>query len=85
MRILKRNKKLIVDDKEITDQANILEYIRELYKFVLTKPEKKTLSEIKSILSHINNQKLFEDKDTLWERFKQKIFIDSLKRRQNDI
>ena len=57
MRILKRNKKLIVDDKEITDQANILEYIRELYKFVLTKPEKKNLSEIKSILSHISTIK----------------------------
>ena len=65
MRISKSNKKLLADDKEITDQANILEYRRELYKFLLTKPEKKTLSEIKSILSHINIQKLFEDKGKL--------------------
>ena len=46
MRSSKHNKKLIVNDKEITDQANILEYIREFYKPLFKKPKQKTVAEL---------------------------------------
>ena len=41
-------KKLIVDDKEITDQTHILEYIRELYETLFKKRKQKTAAEIKN-------------------------------------
>ena len=43
MRISKYNKKTCCsDDKEITDQANILEHVREFYKILLKTREQKT-------------------------------------------
>ena len=36
------NKKLVVDDKEITDQTHILEHIREFYETLFKTRERKT-------------------------------------------
>ena len=41
-------KKLIADDKEITDQTHILEYIREFYETLFKKRKQKTATEIKN-------------------------------------
>ena len=41
-------KKLIADDKEITDQTHILEYIREFYEALFKKRKQKTATEIKN-------------------------------------
>ena len=40
-------KKLIVDDKEITDQTHILEYIREFYETLFTNVNKKLRQKLK--------------------------------------
>ena len=41
MKISKYNKKLVVDDKEITDQTHILEHIREFYETLFKTGTKK--------------------------------------------
>ena len=80
MRSSKRNKKLLVIDKEITDQTNILECISEFYETLFKKREQKTATEIKNFLSHINISKLSEDKAKLCqEDFIEKDLGDSLK------
>ena len=43
-------KKLIVDNKEIIDQAQILEYIREFYETLFKKRKQKTNTDIKTFL-----------------------------------
>ena len=56
-RILKHNKKLIVDDKEATDQTHILECIKEFCETLLTKCKQKKVTEIKrfSVMSIFQN------------------------------
>ena len=68
--------KLIVDDKEITDQTYILECIRELFETLFKKRKQKTEAEVKSFLRHLNIPKLSEHKSKLCE--------DSLKRMQSE-
>ena len=78
-------KKFIVDDKETTDQTHILECIKEFYETLFKKREQKTVTEIKSFLSHINIPKLSEDKRKLCEEdLTEKDLCDSLKSMQND-
>ena len=78
-------KKLIVDDKETTDQTRILECIKEFYETLFKKREQKIVTEIKSFLSHINIPKLSEDKRKLCEEdLTEKDLCDSLKSMQND-
>ena len=77
--------KLIVDDKETTDQTHILECIKEFYETLFKKREQKTVTEIKSFLSHINIPKLSEDKRKLCEEdLTEKDLCNSLKSMQND-
>ena len=59
--------KLIVDDKEITDQTYILECIRKLYETLFKKCKQKTEAEVKSFLRHLNIPKLSEHKSKLCE------------------
>ena len=81
----KHNKKLIVDEKEIADQTNISECIRELYKSLFKKCKHKIVAEIKSFLSHINIPKLSEDKVKLCEKDLNKRYLyDYMKSSQND-
>ena len=53
-RTSKHNKKLIVDDEEITNQTHILECIREFCKTLFKKRKQKTAAETESFLSRIN-------------------------------
>ena len=78
-------KKLIVDDKETTDQSHILECIKEFYEILFKKRKQKTVAEIKSSLCHINIPKLPEDKRKLCEEdLTKKDLCNSLKSMQND-
>ena len=53
-RTSKHNKKLIVDDEEITNQTHILECIREFCNTLFKKRKQKTAAETESFLSRIN-------------------------------
>ena len=78
-------KKLIVDDKEITDQTHILECIKEFYETPFKKRKQKTATAIKSFLRHLNIPKFSEDKSKLCEEdLTEKDLYDSLKSMQND-
>ena len=78
-------KKLIVDDKEITDQTHILECIREFYENLFKNHKQKTAAEIKSFLRHLNIPKLSEDKSKLCEEdLTEKDLYDSLKSMEKD-
>ena len=67
-------KKLIVDDKEITDQTHILECFSEFYGAPFKKRKQKTLKEIKSFLRHLNIPNVSEDKSKLCEEEQKKIY-----------
>ena len=85
MKSSKYNKKLIVDDKETTDQTHILESIKEFYETLFKKREQRTKTEIKSFLSHINIPKLSEDKAKLFDDdLTERDLYDSLKSIKND-
>ena len=58
----KHNKKIIVDGKKTSDQTHILECLKEFYEILSKKREQKTVTEVKSFLSHIKISKLSEDK-----------------------
>ena len=58
----KHNKKIIVDGKKTSDQTHILECLKEFYEILFKKREQKTVTEVKSFLSHIKISKLSEDK-----------------------
>ena len=61
-------KKLIVDDKEITDQTHILECFSEFYGAPFKKRKQKTLTEIKSFLRHLNIPNVSEDNQNFVRR-----------------
>ena len=61
-------KKLIADNKEITDQTHILECIKEIYETPFKKRKQKTVVEIKSFLKYLNIPKFSEDKSKLCEK-----------------
>ena len=54
--------KVIVDDKETTDQTHILQCKKQFYETLFKKHKQKTVTE--SFLSHINIPKLSEDKES---------------------
>ena len=58
----KHNKKIIADGKKTSDQTHILECLKEFYEILFKKREQKTVTEVKSFLSHIKISKLSEDK-----------------------
>lgn len=58
-------KNLMIDEKGITDQAHILECVRELYETLFKRHEQKTATEIKTIHRHINIPNLSENKPKL--------------------
>ena len=60
-------KKLIVNDKETTDQIHILDCIKEFYETIFEKRKQKTATEIKTFFSHINLSKLSQDKVKICE------------------
>ena len=63
----------------------ILERIKEFYEALFKKGEQKTMTVIKSFLSHINIPKLCEDKANLCEEdVTEKDLYNSLKSMQND-
>ena len=45
--------KITIDNKQITDQTNILKYIRECYETLFKKWEQKTAAETKLFLKHL--------------------------------
>ena len=66
----KHNKKIIADGKKTSDQTHILECLKEFYEILFKKREQKTVTEVKSFLSHIKISKLSEDKaKPFWRRF----------------
>ena len=77
-------KKLVIDDKEITEQTHILEHIREFYKTLFNTREQKTKIEIEIFLVMLifqnseNQVKLCEGNLT------EKDFYNSLKSMQSD-
>ena len=60
-------KKLVVDDKEITDQTHILEHIREFYETFFKKREQKTEIEMENFFSAVDIPKLSENQAKLCE------------------
>ena len=73
-------KKLIADNKEITDQTHILECIKEIYETPFKKRKQKMVVEIKSFLKYLNIPKFSEDKSKLCEKdLTEKDLYDSLK------
>ena len=58
-------KKLVVDDKEITDQTHILEHIREFYETLFKTWEQKTEIEIEKFFSNVDIPKLSENQAKL--------------------
>ena len=53
-------KKLVIDDKEITEQTHILEHIREFYKTLFKTREQKTKIEMENFFSDVDILKLSE-------------------------
>ena len=58
-------KKLVVDDKEITDQIYILEHIREFYETLLKTREQKSAIEMEIFFSDVDIPKLSENQGNL--------------------
>ena len=58
-------KKLVVDDKEITDQIYILEHIREFYETLLKTREQKSAIEMEIFFSDADIPKLSENQGNL--------------------
>ena len=54
-------KKLVIDDKEITEQTHILEHIREFYKTLFKTREQKTKIEMENFFSDVDIPKLSEN------------------------
>ena len=85
MKISKYNKKLVVDDKEITDQTHILEHIREFYETLFKTGERKNAIEMETFFSDDDIPKFSEDQAKLCEEnLTKKDFYNSLKRMQSD-
>ena len=60
-------KKLVVDDKEITEQTHILEHIREFYETLFKTREQKTEIEMENFFSDVDIPKLSENQIKLCE------------------
>ena len=60
-------KKLVIDDKEITEQTHILEHIREFYETLFKTREEKTKTEMENFFSDVDIPKLSENQVTLCE------------------
>ena len=81
----KYNKKLIIDDTEVTDQTCILNHIKDFYKALFKKREQKTAAEIKDFLNVTDVPKLSEDQIKLSEEdLTEKDLYKSLRSTQND-
>ena len=78
-------KKLVIDDKEITDQTYILEHIREFYETLFKTQEQKTKIEMEIFFSDLDIPKLSENQVKLCvENLTEKYLHNSLKSMQND-
>ena len=78
-------KKLIVDDKEITEQTHILEHIREFYETLFKTREQKTEIEMEKFFSDVDIPKLSENQVKLCEEnLTEKDLYNSLKSMQSD-
>ena len=60
-------KKLVIDDKEITEQTHILEHIREFYETLFKTREEKPKTEMENFFSDVDIPKLSENQVTLCE------------------
>ena len=60
-------KKLVIDDKEITEQTYILEHIREFYETLFKTREQKTKIEKKIFFSDVDIPKLSENQVKICE------------------
>ena len=60
-------KKLVIDDKEITEQAHILKHIREFYENLFKTREQKNKIEMEDLFSDFDIPKLFENQVKLCE------------------
>ena len=61
-------KKLVIDDKEITEQTHILEHIREFYETVFKTRVQKTKIETENFFSDVHIPKLSENQVKLYEK-----------------
>ena len=78
-------KKLVVDDKEITDQTHILEHIRKFYETLFKTWEQKTEIEMEHFFSDVDIPKLSENQVKLCEEnLTEKDLYNSLKSMQSD-
>ena len=77
--------KKLIDDTEVTDQACILNHIKDFYEALFKKREQKTTTEIKDFLNVIDVPKLSEDQTKLCEEdLTEKDLYNSLRSMQND-
>ena len=78
-------KKLVIDDKEITEQTHILEHIREFYETLFKTREQKTKIEMEKFFSDVDIPKLSENQVKLCEEnLTEKDLYKSLKSMQSD-
>ena len=78
-------KKLVVDDKEITDQTHILEHIREFYETLFKTWGQKTAIEMETFFSDPDILKLSENQEKLCEEnLTEKDLYNSLKSMKSD-
>ena len=76
-------KKLVVDDKEITEQTHILEHIREFYETLFKTQEQKTNIEMENFFSDVDILKFSENQVKLCEEnLTEKELYNSLKSMQ---
>ena len=63
-------KKLVIDDKEISEKTHILEHIRELYKTLFKTRGQKTKIETENFVSDVDIPKLSENQIKLnWRKY----------------
>ena len=78
-------KKLVIDDKEITEQTHILEHIREFYETLFKTREQKTKIEMEKFFSDVDIPKLSRNQAKLYEgNLTKKDLHISLKSMQSD-
>ena len=78
-------KKLVVDDKKITDQTHILEHIKEFYETLFKTWQQKTEIEMENFFRDVNVPKLSENQPKLCEEnLTKKDLHNSLKSMQSD-
>ena len=78
-------KKFVIDGKEITEQAHILEHIREFYKTLFKMREQKTKIEMENFFSDVDILELSEYQVKLCEEnLTEKDFYNPLKSMQSN-